>query len=126
MQEEEPKEPEGTGDGPLILVVGILGLFMQALGPVAWVWGNQALKRARPAQAGLIQAGRLLGMIDTAILVLVVVAGIAYSIFLLHLTRMIGDMASAPTPPSASTPAHKLPTRPHKPILNAAGDNSQD
>lgn len=71
--------PQGT----LILVLGILSLVVcQILGPVAWIMGNTALREidASPGSyknRGNVQAGRICGIISTALLALSVVAVIA-------------------------------------------------
>ena len=69
-----PEHPQGT----LILVLGIAGFFISLLGPVAWVMGSRALKEIRasgvhPSNEQLIVIGRILGIIVTAIMILVVV-----------------------------------------------------
>lgn len=70
------EHPQGT----TILVMGILGIvFCPILAPVAWVMGNTALREidAQPGRfsnRGVVQAGRLCGMIYSIVLVLMVVA----------------------------------------------------
>ncbi len=65
-----PKHPQAT----TVLVLGILGLVLcQVLGPFAWSMGNKAQKEilANPGAYsgdGEINAGRILGIIATAIL----------------------------------------------------------
>lgn len=65
-----PKHPQAT----TVLVLGILGLVLcQVLSPFAWSMGNKAQKeiRANPTAFsgdGEINAGRILGIIGTAIL----------------------------------------------------------
>lgn len=67
-----PKHPKAT----LVLVLGILGLVVcQVLGPFAWVMGNRAVAEidANPGVwdgRGEAQAGRILGIISTVILIL--------------------------------------------------------
>lgn len=67
-----PKHPKAT----LVLVLGILGLVVcQVLGPFAWVMGNRAVAEidANPGVydgRGEAQAGRILGIIATIILIL--------------------------------------------------------
>ena len=59
-----------------ILVLGILGVvFCQVLGPFAWVMGNKELAgidagRRAPENRGTAQAGRILGIISTVLLIL--------------------------------------------------------
>lgn len=65
-----PKHPQAT----TVLVLGILGLVLcQVLSPFAWSMGNKAQKEilANPGAYsgdGEINAGRILGIIGTAIL----------------------------------------------------------
>ena len=84
-----PKHPQAT----LVLILGILGLVVcQVLGPFAWIMGNKAVAEidANPGAydgRGEAQAGRILGIIATVILILsvllvafffvLVIAGIA-------------------------------------------------
>ena len=62
-----------------ILVLGILSLVAcQVLGPFAWVMGNRALVEIDAARGSLggrdmVNAGRICGMVGTALLVLSVV-----------------------------------------------------
>jgi uncharacterized membrane protein YjgN (DUF898 family) len=76
-----PRGPEQgyyqkPSNGTLILILGILGLVCCGLlGPVAWIMGNQSLgdiKRGAmdPKDEGLVQAGRIIGMITTGLIVL--------------------------------------------------------
>jgi len=70
-----PKHPQAT----LILVLGILGLVLcQVVAPFAWVMGNKAMReiKANPTAFsgdGEVNAGRILGIIGTVLLVLAVV-----------------------------------------------------
>ncbi|WP_332644045.1 hypothetical protein [Aeromicrobium sp.] len=65
-----PKHPQAT----TILVLGILGLVLcQIIGPFAWSMGNKAQKeiQANPGAysgEGEVNAGRIMGIIGTAIL----------------------------------------------------------
>lgn len=95
-QPEQPRQPEappgapaqpgyypryGMGyprnaNGTMILVLGILSLVICGLlGPVAWIMGNNSLRDinaglADPNERGLVVAGRILGMITCAFVVL--------------------------------------------------------
>ncbi len=66
--------------GTPVLIVGILGLVLfQLLGPVAWVMGNKALREidaspGRYTNRGSVVAGRICGIIATALLVLAIIA----------------------------------------------------
>ena len=68
-----------------VLVLGILSLVLcQVLGPVAWVMGNKELAGIdtglRPPQnRGTAQAGRILGIISTVLMIL----GIGFLLFAL-------------------------------------------
>ncbi len=77
-----PKHPQAT----TVLVLGILGLVLcQLLGPFAWHMGNKAKREidANPAAfsgEGEVNAGRIMGIIGTAILglsLLVLLVGLA-------------------------------------------------
>lgn len=67
--------PQGT----LILVLGILSIVVCGLlGPVAWIMGNKAIKEidANPSaysNRGNVQAGRIIGIIASCLLILGVV-----------------------------------------------------
>jgi hypothetical protein len=73
-----PPSASGSGNGTLILVLGILSLIcLPILGPVAWIMGNNALASGvNPSQAGNINAGRICGIIGTVFLVIGVIYGI--------------------------------------------------
>ena len=75
-----PGMPPGSyqkpSNGALILVLGILSIVVCGLiGPVAWVMGNQSMREIKagvmdPREEGLINAGRIIGMIVTILLCL--------------------------------------------------------
>lgn len=86
-----------SGNGTLILVLGIISIILcQILGPVAWIMANSAMRTATPDQAGLINAGRICGIIGTVLLIVLIIAwftgGLAAFTAFKH--------ASSPTPPS--------------------------
>ena len=62
-----------------VLVLGILSLVVcQILGPIAWVMGNNELAsidagRRPPQNRGTAQAGRILGIISTVLMIIGVV-----------------------------------------------------
>lgn len=62
--------------GVLLLVLGILGLILcQLLGPVAWIMGKGDMAeidagRMDPEGRGLTQAGMILGIVTTILLIL--------------------------------------------------------
>ncbi len=68
-----------------ILVLGILSLVLcQVLGPFAWVMGNKELAgidagRRAPENRGTAQAGRILGIISTVLMII----GIGFLVVLL-------------------------------------------
>jgi uncharacterized membrane protein YjgN (DUF898 family) len=74
----------GGSNATLILVLGILSIVcIPLLGPVAWIMGNKALQEldqgfGDPNSRGLVVAGRILGIIGTALLIL----GCIYVIFM--------------------------------------------
>jgi hypothetical protein len=76
-----------------ILVLGILSLVIcQILGPIAWVMGNNELAgidagRRPPQNRGTAQAGRILGIISTVLMII----GVVFLLILLF----IGLVASA-------------------------------
>jgi hypothetical protein len=67
-----------------ILVLGILSLVLcQVLGPFAWVMGNKELAgidagRRAPENRGTAQAGRILGIISTVLLII----GVAFLVIM--------------------------------------------
>lgn len=74
--------------GPVILVLGILGfLVCQIFAPIAWVMGRADLRemdagRMDPTGKGLTQAGMILGIIGTLLIVVSVVVGICVLLFM--------------------------------------------
>ncbi len=72
-----------------ILVLGILSLVLcQVLGPFAWVMGNKELAgidagRRAPENRGTAQAGRILGIISTVLLIIGVVFFVIMGIVIL-------------------------------------------
>lgn len=76
-----------------ILVLGILSLVVcQILGPIAWVMGNNELAgidagRRPPQNRGTAQAGRILGIISTVLMII----GVAF----LFVFLVIGLFAAA-------------------------------
>jgi len=70
-----PEDSQAT----TILVLGILSLVVcQILGPIAWVMGNTELAgidagRRPPQNRGTAQAGRILGIISTVLMIIGVV-----------------------------------------------------
>jgi hypothetical protein len=70
-----PEDSQAT----TVLVLGILSLVVcQILGPIAWVMGNKELAgidagRRPPQNRGTAQAGRILGIISTVLMIIGVV-----------------------------------------------------
>ncbi len=68
-----------TSQATTVLVLGILGVVLcQILGPVAWIMGNNELQaidagRRPPENRGTANAGRILGIIGSVLLILSVV-----------------------------------------------------
>jgi len=83
----EPRHYTKPSNGVLILVLGILGIVICGiLGPVAWVMGNSSLREIRagimdPREEGLVQAGRIIGMIVTGLMALGFLLAIAWVVF---------------------------------------------
>lgn len=77
-----PMGPRDHPQGTIILILGILSLVcIQLLGPVAWIMGNRAIREidANPGaytNRGTVNAGRICGIIGTALLVVGVVVWI--------------------------------------------------
>ena len=80
-----------SANGVVILVLGILSLvgFGCLTGLPAWIMGNSALKeiesgQADPSERGLVQAGRIIGMIMSILTIL----GILF--FVLAMAGIVG------------------------------------
>jgi mannose/fructose/N-acetylgalactosamine-specific phosphotransferase system component IIC len=79
--------PAGS-DAVTALVLGILGVACcWFVAPVAWYLGQNELRaihegRASAAGEGWAMAGKILGMIGTALLVLVLIIGLLWTLFL--------------------------------------------
>lgn len=76
-----PEMPEEKPEGAIaIFVLGLLGILMCGiLGIVAWVMGNNYIAQCRQLGVepdGMAVAGRIMGMIGVAILVITVCGGI--------------------------------------------------
>ncbi len=73
---QPPEDPGGAG----ILVMGILGIvFCPFLAPIAWIWGNSHASSCRAAGVkpnGMATAGRVLGMIVTALYAVIIAIAI--------------------------------------------------
>jgi len=90
--------PQDHPQATTALILGILGIVLcQALAPFALVVGRKAVREI-DASGGMIggrgnaQAGYILGIVGTVLLVFVVLFGIAYVIFLVAL---FGSMANS-------------------------------
>lgn len=87
------EHPQGT----TILVLGILGLVAcQVCAPFAWVMGNRAKEETDRypgyySNAGLIQAGRICGIVGTVILIGTVLLFVIYLFFII---AVIGGTAA--------------------------------
>jgi hypothetical protein len=74
--------PQAHPQGTTVLVLGILSLVICGfLGPVAWVMGNNAMAEidANPlayTNRSTVQAGRICGIIATALLILGIVVAV--------------------------------------------------
>lgn len=81
----QPQFPSESGAYPessqatTVLVLGIIGIVLcQLLGPVAWVMGNNELQaidagRRPPENRGTANAGKILGIISTVLMILGIV-----------------------------------------------------
>lgn len=75
-----------------ILVLGILSFAVcpPILGPIAWVMGNQSMRDIRmgimdPREEGLINAGRIIGMVMTCLALLAVVIYCGFFVLIIGL-----------------------------------------
>jgi Domain of unknown function (DUF4190) len=77
--------PQPHPQGTTILVLGILGVVLCGiLAPIAWVMGNSALadinrNPAAYSNRGLVQAGRILGILGTILWIAGIIVAIATS-----------------------------------------------
>lgn len=84
--QQEPEQPGPAQGHPLAtvsLILGILSLPVQLLGPVAWVLGRRAVAEidAQPERwegRRSARVGTVLGMVTTAVLLLGLVGAVAY------------------------------------------------
>lgn len=87
------EHPQGT----VVLVLGILAIVAcQILGPFAWVMGNRAMKEidatpGRYSNRGLVNAGRICGIVGSVLLGVYLVAGILYVIVLVAVVAGSGS-----------------------------------
>lgn len=121
----EARQPRMEPDrGTLILVLGILSITIcQLCGPFAWMLGNEDMRKIRagrmnPAGEGNTNAGRILGMIGT----LLMVAGLLFFlVFMLFFAVNVGTSErlqpreyTVPSPsdgsPAEQGPAPKAPS----------------
>ncbi len=78
-----PEHPQAS----TVLALGIVSLFVAILGPVAWYMGNQAKRECatgRYAESGALNAGRIIGMIVSILMIIGValVVGVMIPAFL--------------------------------------------
>ena len=82
-----PASASASKEAVTALVLGILGIVCCGLvAPVAWYLGQNELRAIRLGQAsaageGMAMAGRILGMIGTALLVLGLIIGLLWALF---------------------------------------------
>ena len=88
-----------SANGTLILILGILSFvgFGCVTGLPAWLLGNSALKEIDAGQAdaserGIVQAGRILGMIACLVIIAVI---LIWGIFLGGLIAIVGSQPHA-------------------------------
>ena len=102
MYTPPPASPSSSGNGTLILILGILSIVcLPILGPVALILGNNALASGTvdPSQMGMVNAGRICGIVGCVFLVLGIIYWIAIAIGVAH-----GLGSHPPTTVSPSTP----------------------
>ena len=109
-----------TVNGGLILALGIGGLVVPLLAPVAWVMGNTAVGAidrgdANPAPRRQANAGRLCGIVGTALLVLGLGVYAVLSIVMVNtLKSFLPHGLTTPAPVTAPAPVHPaLHAKPH-------------
>ncbi len=72
--DQERTQYEEASNGNLILVLGIVGFFVNVLSPVAWYMGNRELEaigagRRSPEGESNARIGRILGIVGTWLLI---------------------------------------------------------
>jgi len=75
----------GSDYAVLILILGIIALLMfQILGPIPWYMGNKALRTMGPdaKNRGYVVAGRILGMIATALFLVGIIFALLLFVFI--------------------------------------------
>lgn len=83
----DPNRYPEASQATTVLVLGILSLVIcQVLGPFAWVMGNRELEaidsgKRPPENRGTANAGRILGIIGTALLAIGIIIGIFFLVF---------------------------------------------
>ena len=92
--------------GTLILVLGILSItFCQLCGPFAWMLGNEDLRKMRagrmdPSGEGNTNAGRILGIIGTVLMIGVV---LIWLLFFVLFAASVGSSTSIDAPETSPT-----------------------
>jgi hypothetical protein len=82
-----PASPAASREAVTALVLGILGITCCGfLAPVAWYLGQNELRAIRLGQAsaageGMAVAGKILGMIGTALLIIGLIFGLLWTLF---------------------------------------------
>lgn len=83
----DPNRYPEASQATTVLVLGILSLVIcQVLGPFAWVMGNRELEaidsgKRPPENRGTANAGRILGIIGTALLAIGIIIGVFFLVF---------------------------------------------
>ena len=92
--------------GTLILVLGILSITLcQLCGPFAWMLGNEDLRKMRagrmdPSGEGNTNAGRILGIIGTVLMIGVV---LIWLLFFVLFAASVGSSTSIDAPETSPT-----------------------
>ncbi len=108
-------------NGPLVLALGIFGVFLPILGPAAWILGTRGIRAGRsttidPTNRNMLSVGQFLGIVGTAWLALLIGYGIfMYTLLIRPMATMTNEMTSDMTssPNSAASPvvAHHSPSK---------------
>lgn len=78
-----------------VLILGILGFFVGVTGPIAWIMGSKARKevKAEPGRyrdGGMLQVGWILGIVTTALMIVGLIFGVIYIVFIVAIIAGTG------------------------------------
>lgn len=110
--------------GGLIMAMGIVSILVGGIGLVtgilAWVWGNEDLKKIDagvmdPEGRSNTQLGKVLGMVGTLIHSIGLVIGVCFFLgWIVFGIAMIGAISAIPTGPMPATKKSSVPVMPDK------------